>query len=312
MKLTKHEKIIIENIISGNIKNIETYIKHFEYGHQINFNKNEVQSKFENDNIEKTYYLPKGLQLKKSNLVKECEYKNRIANQSIDKNKYEKKELRLNYLTETQSVTVDKKVFTLNFYEGVYTIDNFDNVISFITLWQYLKSEGLILEISNPIKNETIGMFFKSQSLPDNEKEKQINYTDLTIDDKYYLEQTFSFSDNQYLICKDFIDKEIIATPKLKNFAKNRYKTFEEKSHRNSLIVAWVAIIVSMLIGIISIIYQPSDSNLESIKSEVKTIENNLPPKNNKTLNNKLDGIIKELQKLESNKSINKKTNTNN
>ena len=53
MKLTKHEKIIIDNIISCKINNIETYIKHFEYGHRIEFNKNDVQSKFENDNIER-------------------------------------------------------------------------------------------------------------------------------------------------------------------------------------------------------------------------------------------------------------------
>lgn len=301
MKLTNYEKEIVEQIINGKVYNLLSYINFSRIGSRIIIDQENVKKDFlEDTTIEKKYYLPNGLKQSKANLITHKIYQKKISENKINPKNHTYKELELSYNTGIQTINLSGKDYTLDFYKGVLitTDENFEKIINFFVLWEYLKSEKLVLEVPNKICEKDLGVLFVPS---ESQKRKEIDFNSLTIDDKYYIDKPYKYSDERYLICKEFLHKQILPTTRLKKFKRQGYRTFEEKAQKDSLIVAWIAVIISILLSLFSILYQPSDPNLEKIKSEVKKIESKLHQKSDEKPSDKFDKIIKELEQIENN-----------
>lgn len=118
-----------------------------------------------------------------------------------------------------------------------------------------------------------------------------------------FIENTWEIDEEKLIMSKDYIGKKIIPTSSLHTYAQSRFKTFEERSQNKNLIVAWIAVVISVIsvfLGnilpltqtdttdyIISIEQQISELNqkfdsstideilevLSSIKQELNTVE---------------------------------------
>lgn len=281
MKLTKHQKNTIRHIFTGEIYDITSYLKFFNLGTIIKLDKEKVIEQFTSDNIPKIYYCSKTLKHKYSNMMTEQEYLEKLHAHELDSEKYSSYDLHLSYNTGIETELWDGSNYTLNFYEGVYVANSFQDILEFLTLWQYLKSEMLILEVPHDFCGETLGLFYKKVQVDDVniisscDKIKNINFTDFTYDDQYYLNEKYILSKEHCIMCKEFMDKRIYPSAKLGLYIQKHFTTYEERTQ------------------------QEDKQNIESIVNDIKDIKTSSDlSEHNTKLINKLDDIIEKLDTL--------------
>lgn len=131
--------------------------------------------------------------------------------------------------------TYSGKYYLKQIYEATYKIAEIINLLN------YLNSEAYIF----PFKSShgiTVHGFIGL-------KELYQDYEDNT--DKY---ERYKFPDQKLKdIIFEFIDITFVSTEALKDYLKNDFRTPDQIMHRQNIIVAWIAIIISILLGLIGI-----------------------------------------------------------
>lgn len=306
MKLSKHQKETIRLIASRDIYDIPTYLKYFNLGCEIKLSKEKITEQFNTDELPKTFYRRKDLQCSRNNTLTDVEYTEKLKNHQLTPEHYMAEDLKLNYSSGIQQKTFENTTYTINFYEGVYIPNNFNDIVDFLTLWQYLKSEMLILEVPNPCNAQMIGLFFEPSTAnsysPTSLEEKLncVDYSTFTYDDRYYLQnKCYTFSQEHCAMCKEYINQKIYPSTRLSLFIKKNFKTYEESTQNRALFAAWLAIFVSVILTFAPNIHQNDSTSIQTITSEVIEIKDLLKTQDVSTqLSSKLDEIIKKLDSI--------------
>lgn len=309
MKFTKDEKEIIKAIAEGQVYDIYSFILFSGSYTFEKADKQDVEKRFIADNrYEKIYYRPRDLSQKKTNLLTQDEYNKKISEKKISADsakKYIQYKVKLSYDSGILHQKLEGTDYIIDFYEGIYIPKDFNKIVSFLALWQYLKSERLIFESSTKMTSQSLNAFCKKIE-PSKGKgtEEQtsgdisINYEDMTVSDSNYLPYSYMFSMDRYELCREFVDKHIIPAVKLQLFVKNGFKTAEERSRLASIIVAWVAIIVSIAIAILSIVINLANDKSEQIINKMDSVIIELHEQNKKSqIENDIDSIEKKEEK---------------
>lgn len=110
-----------------------------------------------------------------------------------------------------------------------------------------------------------------------------------------------TFSDSKIIdLLIQYIDKRLLPSVELKELEKHKFKSSEERIFFKEHLVAWVAIAISIILGLWGIFMNASDGSndkfLLELKHDVKTMNN--------SLSNKLDAIKDEIAKKDSLKII--------
>lgn len=274
MKFNKKQQQIIKLIMSGDIFDLFSYIKHFKLGENISYDKEEISKLFTQDNICKDYYYSRNLKPIAANIMTSDIFLQKVNAKEIDESKYIHRSLSINFCTGIQEVFIDNQYYKINFYNGVYVAKSFESIIDFLSLWQYLKSEMLVLEVPNEITPETIGLFFEKNSSLNADTSisstplQDIDYSTFSYSDEHYIKNDiYSFSNEHYTICRDFLSKRIYPTPQLNLFIQKKFRTTAESAQQSALSAAWLAIIVSIILTFMPYIY----SQIIADKSESQT-----------------------------------------
>ncbi|MEG2538066.1 MAG: hypothetical protein RSA01_00575, partial [Clostridium sp.] len=130
-----------------------------------------------------------------------------------------------------------------------------------------------------------------------------------------YSDNVVIFNEEYFTICKEYIEYKIIPTPELDNYISNGYKTEEQKNTDRSILLAWIAIVVSFICSIASFV-NDIYSNIEGKNDKkhyiesIKAVENEII-KNTKqeidledlfsNINGKLNEIKIKVDKIEGN-----------
>jgi len=191
---------------------------------------------------------------------------------------YEMKPAKLSFNNLRSTVEYKDKTYNYDYCAGVYAARSFDDVKEFLFIWQYLKTEGLVLEVENEITALDVGVFFYR---------KPILPAEIAIDNQYinplfnifeytpvknafdYVDFTYEYNYEWLKICSEFIGRRIIPNPKLILFIKYLYRTKEQLNFMSALIPAYLAIIVS---GII--LFIPNQDNNIVIQNQLADIQN--------------------------------------
>ncbi len=276
MKFTKHQKETIKAILNGEIYDIYTYLKHFNLYEFAKYNKDSIINKFNKDPIPKVYYKENGLQSKASNTMTEQDYIRKLEQNEISSDNYTRVELELSYKGGIRKEQWEGETFVVNFYEGVFVAKSFNNILEFLTLWQYLKSEMLILEVPRKVEKNTLALFYEktcNNNINDIPQSNRIDYDSFTYDDIYYLHSKYyTLSLEHCNACKEYIAKKLYPSPKLSLFVDNHFKTSDERSQNKNLFVAWVAIGVSIALSILPYFINENNDS-EIIINELKSIK---------------------------------------
>lgn len=313
MKFTKHQKAIITGIFKGDIFDIVSYLKYFNLRKLIQFDKEKIFNSFHTDELPKKYYCNNSLQLKFSNIMTEIDYKTKIENGEIRPEHYSCHTLTLSYTSGIKHETWEGNEYHLDFYDGVYIANCFDDILEFLTLWQFLLSEMLILEVPHDCSAETLGLFYiKSpnndmKSLSINERIRCIRFENFSYDDQYYLQdENYTLSKEHCFMCKEYMNKKIYPSAKLGIFIQKRFTTYTENTQHKTLFVAYLTIIVSIVLAIAPHFQKKKSQDIQSITETLVDIKSSINKKDSlEELSSKLDIIINKLENF-SNKSSSK------
>ena len=172
MKLTKKQKDIIKKISTGEIKDIPSYLNVYNLTSFKKLNKEEIVKKMKQEEGEKTYKkLKDGVEI----LVTTTTMDKATGFPSVSTHTIPPKEEDFEYVSATiaytsSSITIknsDSKSFTYDFFEGINITNSFNNIKDFLTIWQFLKSEGLVLEVEKEVKKEDYEPFFEFKPILD-------------------------------------------------------------------------------------------------------------------------------------------------
>ena len=330
MKFNKHQKEIVKKIIDGEVFDIQSYLRVFNKSHVEKYDMEALKSAFVKSEEGKFYKVIKdGYSLFTSGSVHTImgtSYSFPQMRMNIPEEEYELKSAVFIEELPPIKYTYNEKEYEYDFSEGVSVITNFDEVLDFLTLWYYLKQEGLVLEVNEPLRNADIGLFFKKINLktPPQKPEIKIEYEGkpLTpihtcdVESKQperfayeYCTETWIIDEDNLLICKDYLGKKIVRTSALVSFATKNFKTREQVAQDNNFRVALIALVISVLSiimsNIVPLFQKQSTDYLNDISQQLSIIENQLSEiedalvaNSNKTETD-IENILSDLERIE-------------
>lgn len=284
MKFNKKQKEIAKRIASGEIQDIYSYMTAFNLLTFAQFKKAEIEQAFFSDSLPKEYYFPLGLLPKFSTIETPDTFTKKVNAGLVNPDKYNSFSLSLNYNHGIKHLSWDNKDYSIDFYNGIYIAHSFDDIISFLSLWQYLKSEMLVIELPSDLTDKTLGLFYEKQiiltppqPLSQEEKIRSINFENHTYDDDNYSNGIdYKFSSEKCTICKEYLGKRIYPTPELNLYIQRNFKTCEEETQSSALFAAWLAIFVSVALPLIPNPQGNEAKYLSEIVSEIDHLQGEL------------------------------------
>ena len=308
MKLTDHQKRIVDKIIDGEVFDIPSYLKVFQKGHKQQYDPDVFRTALLKSEKGMTYFVREEdhnfYTIVFDAAGTECD-KIPIDDQMT----YQFKEYpsehpigaELDMKIHPESVSFGAKSFAFNFLDNAYFVaDSFFAIKDFVALWSYLRREALVFEGNKPVTHDDISIFFE-------QVEQGIHPTlkphwDLKIDvdesqenvpikkanfymvpkksTNNYIKNAWKLNQDYLSMCHDFIGVKMMATSELLVYRQKGYKTVEERSQRNNLVAAWVAVfisLVSVFIGNIMPLFQKADADyLEQISQQIAALEDRI------------------------------------
>ena len=342
MKLSRHQKEIIKKIIAGEVYDIQSYLHVFSKCHTEKYDMTALRKAYESAEEGKTYkVLKEGYSLLTSGPAQTlmgATYHLPQMRLHIPEEEYELKPSLFIESAPRIKYVYDEKEYEFDFIKGVDVISSFDEVLEFLTLWSYLSQENLILEVSKPIHEIDVGMFFEKVILDTPQKKpeikieidgiplKSVNACDVLskAPERFayeYSNVTWKINEENLLVCKEFLGKKIVRTSLLISFFKKKFKTKEQVAQDSNYRVALIALIISVISIIMSNVVplfqkQPADY-LDDISQQLTAIEIQLTDvgstlsNGNDTTETNIANILTTLQEIENSvKNINGKNAT--
>lgn len=314
MKFTKHQKEILKQILAGNVYDICSYVKHFRLGEFVKYDSEKMHREFEKDSVPKRLYHAKALKKNLSNMLTSSQFDAKLEKRELNPDEYIENTVTLKFDAGIQCIEYEGISYSFDFYNGVFVAKSCADIREFLVLWQYLKSEMLILEVPQKCTKETLGLLFektqnKVAQLSSDNQIAHINLDDFTYSDRYYLgNETYKLSDDLCVMYGEYLNKKIYASTALDLFIKKRFRTAEERTQNSALLAAWLAIFVSILLTFGPLVHQSQDDaaliqKIDGVAQEIvgirdlfeKYLETNEASNNTQVLIDKLDAIIDSL-----------------
>lgn len=293
MELNSFQKDIIRKIANAEVYDLlsffSTFFKDSEYKHNKEYIKKEKKKDYDNNKDMIEEYLKK---IKKSKF-----YRNTIEHENYsteELNNFRKRlaNYEVNYSDFHYYTEIRNNKFGINtLEEGVYLSDkNYWRVLDFLSIWQLLQSEKLILTIPCSIDNKIIKLFFKKKN---NQEKNNTNYIKHMLNEKFkgdskiknevftaevrknindlfppsFNEKIFYKKDDReysdifliidneiVMISQDYLDKKILVLPELLKFVQNDFISSDERKYRIEHRLTVLAVVTSIFFSIVSLV----------------------------------------------------------
>ncbi len=305
MKLNRHQKEIISKILSKDIYDITSYLNYFNLWHIEKYDIEKLEKEFLKSENGKQYKVMRDGHSRWTTTTRNTtvggmpiSLPNILPRTDITEDEWEYKKAKFVPHTKPIEYEFEDQKFQFNFDDGINILNDFNNLIDFFTLWDYLKQESLIFEVAKPISATEIGLFFEPTTLHKKEKGTIIiekEYGELPKDSKLeelknkfksdmldevpthtaieFTDKTWKINEENLTMSKEFIGKKFIPSSSLHVFSKRGYKTKEEIAQRNNLIVAWIAVFISIISILASSLLDKTPKQLDSITEQLKEIK---------------------------------------
>ena len=286
MKLTKKQKDIVNNILAGNITDIFSYVKHYQIGKAVSFDKECIKSKFDDT------YKGRSYKCEKRHFL-ECNEMDRVV-ETIDNNTAYCVP-RLDW-KDSYSICSHKDVnYSYNLFSQVYIMENISEIVSFIALMQYLKQQALIIELPKTCTKEDMELFLRQKASTEHtivrleeDSDKTYCYFDLDISYSDFFDGRYNLDKESFEICLPYLLKKIYPAPELITFIQNGYKTDEEINNRINLRIAFAGVVIAICTSIASIWISYSETDykkeLQEIRDSLQSIQEKMTNQDEKEL----------------------------
>lgn len=281
MKFSKNQKKIIKLIADGKVNDITSCMRICGFTQKVELNKSSIEKEIKRSDLWKEYKVLRNDFTLFSN---EKSKKGFIKLTSICEDDYTYEYPVLDYNSFLKQVDAANKTYEVDFTEPRIISKNMDIIYDLVLVWKYLIDNSLILEVEKEVSADDISIFYTL-------KRKKCVFTieGILRDDQYYrntpridaekvISNNLEFMTDYGLICESKINKKIVATPELDLFIKKGFKTREDLFNRHTVIVAWLAIIISVIFSSCSVFLSYlsyKDSIANNHKVNTITIESN-------------------------------------
>ena len=310
MKLSKHQKQIVDEIIKGTVYDIPTYLKTFNKWQLCKYDLTYPYEKFKEEEGGKQYKVitdeskayhigttPMDMGIGTINvttkLLKKAE--------DIPDDAWEYREAELIRDIKPLEIEYNGATFSFDFMEnGVYVADDFNDIIEFMSLWTYLRQESLILEVPRDVTSDDLGVLFELKTVEPKKKSAVIIHKDkeqnstlhpvtrITLDldslDSFYphcpscllssyMTEAWEINGEHQKNCQEYIGRKILPTEKLRVFARQFYTTTGEWQYRIPLFISIVALLISFMPIIQSLLPSSEPDHVAQISQQISNIE---------------------------------------
>lgn len=307
MKLTKHQKQIVDAIIKGTVYDIPSYLRVFKKWHLRKYDLTRPIARFAEKEGGKRYkviidedkvYIKGKATLNTGIGPINVDTKLPRKQKDIPDDAWEYREAELIHNIKPIEIEYNGETFSFDFIEaGVNVADNFDDIVEFMSLWAYLRQESLILEVPRDIVADDLGILFELKNRapkPEtpfiihrdkapNSSIKPITRIDNDLDEFYpapptfllssYMDEVWKLNSEHQKNCEEYIGRKILSTEKLRVFAQQLYTTAGEWQFRIPLIISIIALFISVLSIVQSLFPSKEPDNLARISQQIETIE---------------------------------------
>lgn len=290
MRFNKHQRDIIKAIKNKEVYDIESFVKKFNLYEHFVVDKEKIKKAFDESELGKEYpvYVSKN--------VLDLKNKREISVPA-----------RLEYMDNKKKVTFDNSCYEYDLWDekGFNIAINYDEIVGFISLWEYLKRELDVFEIEKTVSRSEIELFFRKYEKTTNKSNSTNDYIPIVQEELFqltdgkfqrkvgevdynvvrrnaynYVEEDVGIDNEQLKIFSVYLHKKILPTPSLTKYVSNRYQTEDEKATRLSLRIAIISIIIAIFSSSFSVYaafkIDPSNDNLKIIQEKLDTIENSI------------------------------------
>ena len=285
MKLNKKQKDIIKNISERKITDILSFVKHYNLGKEVCYDKLEVQSKFD------AIYEGKVFKCDSVHFDNFNE-EGRIV-QRIDKRTALCKP-KLRFIDPYYHCSCYNIENTYHLFKPVYITECMHEIVSFIALWRYLQEQMLIIELPKSCTDDDMALFLEQK------KEKAYNYqplidnnvtpyaaSDLDISFNNFFNKGYKLNSENFEICLPYLTKKIYPSPDLNNFIQNGFNTTEEINNRRNLRIAFAGVVIAIGTSVASMYMSAQDegyhSELNSINKSLQEIKEEMSTEETET-----------------------------
>lgn len=322
MKFNKHQQLIIKKIASGEITDISTYLKAFDLSTYRKLDENDILNRLNESEKGNCYKRLKKTFRESNQLFCNNDLVPQFVPNIPKLEDFEDVEPTIAKNGSKYTVVVDNSTkYEYDFFDGININNSFSDIKEFLTIWQFLKLEGLVLEVDKQLSKSDFEPFFEYKPINETTygktktpKKTSITYpisdglykvdinelkslypnvkTDYVKDFRNYIDYYFEYNKANELICSQFICKQIYGNPELDAFIKNKFKTREQINFKWSLIPAYLALALTLEIAI----WQKNDNSdiikiQQQLDSIQQAIDNNNPDWNK--IEQQLDDISK-------------------
>lgn len=160
--------------------------------------------------------------------------------------------------------------------EPTYVCENMESILHFISIWQFLESERLIIDLPKSCEKQDMGLFLKRKTVQPEHKyisDNPCSTFDLMICASEFMDWKFELDEHNFEICLPYLQKQIQPTLALNTFIENKFRTKSDLSERRNFLIALVGVIVAVVTSIASLVISAFDrGNTE----ELNKINNSL------------------------------------
>lgn len=251
-------------------------------------------------------------------MLTEESYISQLLNNEINPDSYICEEVRLSKSGGIKREVWNNCQYDFNFYDGIYVLNSPEHILDFLILWQYLKSEMLILETPQQCTAKMLGLFHVQVENVHHGRTgvedylHDIDFDTLTYsDDHYFGETCYQLSHVYCTMYQEFLGKRIYPSANLKLFIEKGFCSSEERAQKQALLAAWLAIAVSIVLSIVPSLMPNNASDacfhaIENLTQEVTNVRKFIEAQdhtagdfnNFDVLRNKLDTIIESLSNI--------------
>lgn len=305
MKLTDHQKRIVDKIIDGEVFDIPSYLRVFGKGHEQQYSPDVFRAALSESEKGMTYFVREedhnfytvvldaaGTEYEQILIEDQMTYRFR---------EYPSKKpiaAVLDMKIQPEIVSFDGKKFTFNFLDNAYFVaDSFFAIKDFVALWSYLRREALVFEGKKPVTHDDISIFFEQVEqaihpiikphwdtkveIDESKEETPIKKANVYMVPKKstnnYIRNAWKLNQDYLSMCHDFVGVKMMATSELLVYRQKGYRTVEERAQHNNLVAAWVAVgisLISVFVGNIMPLFQKADAvYLDHISKQLASLE---------------------------------------
>lgn len=277
--LSNEEQEIIKLIQKKKIVDIYSFVKYYKLGTEIQFHEEDIIEVFKDDFSDGNYNL----------ITRDSQsgFGERPLCETVDNAPVFFLNFDMHY-TQVVKSSANEISHKYCLFKPICICEDIDKILQFISIWQYLESEGFIIELPKPCEAQDMGLFLYKHTLERTTSNTDYKKVDphlqaTPISPRIYMDWSLRVNEHNLSLCMPYLKKQMQPTLSLDKFIKKGFMTKEDLNERKNarialagVLIAFITSLASLIISIIGMSDRGYYKELQDINKSMQEIRNEL------------------------------------